>query len=120
MARWAAFRNVSIAWIEQSWGDNLISVVEHVDESHPHFSSSSWPLRFRPPHPLTSIHPGLRAEKVAAQRGVSKPDQKKAHQSAMKHFQDNFYFDDKRQRYDRLVDDTKEGQGGACRRTPSP
>lgn len=113
MARWAAFRDDSIVWIQQYWGDHLMSVVEHVDESHPHvqfivIAPLDADRRIR----LTGIHPALRAEKAAAERGLPKREQKKAYQSALRGFQDNFYYDvasrhglarygEKRQRYER-------------------
>lgn len=94
MARWAAFRDDSIAWIHQYWGDHLMSVVEHVDESHPHVQFIVMaPLDADRRIRLSSIHPGLRAEEAAVARGVPKREQKKAYRSALKDFQDNFYYD---------------------------
>ena len=113
MARWAAFRDDSIAWIHQYWGDHLMSVVEHVDEPQPHVQFVVVaPLDADRRIRLTGIHPGLRAEKAAADRGLPKRDQKKAYRSALKDFQDSFYYDvasrhglarygKKRQRYER-------------------
>ncbi|WP_128922364.1 hypothetical protein [Bradyrhizobium nanningense] len=113
MARWAAFRDDSIAWIHQYWGDHLMSVVEHVDEPQPHVQFIVVaPLDANRRIRLTSFHPGLRGEKAAAERGLPKREQKKAYRSALKDFQDNFYYDvasrhglarygKKRQRYER-------------------
>ncbi|MET4341170.1 hypothetical protein ABIC08_002755 [Bradyrhizobium sp. RT9b] len=94
MSRWAAFRDDSIAWLRQYWGDHLMSVVEHIDEAQPHiqFIAVSHLDADRRLH-LTRIHPGLRAGQAAAERGGSKREQKKAHQAAMKQFQNNFYYD---------------------------
>ncbi|UGX98062.1 CBS domain-containing protein [Bradyrhizobium barranii subsp. barranii] len=86
MERWASFRDDSIAWIHQYWGDHLRSVVEHVDEAKPHVQQFIVVTHLDPDRRirLTSIHPGLHAEKAAAQRGVSKREQKEAHQAMTK------------------------------------
>jgi hypothetical protein len=94
MARWVAFRDETITWLGQYWGDHLMSVVEHVDEDQPHIqfvtvARLDTDRRLR----LSSIHPGLRAEKLSAETGASKRDQRKAHQAAMELFQDTFYYD---------------------------
>jgi hypothetical protein len=94
MARWVAFRDDSIVWICQHWGDHLKSAVEHVDEDQPHIQFTvvtklDPDQRLR----LSSIHPGLQAAEEAARRGASRRDQKKAYQAAMRQFQDTFYFD---------------------------
>jgi hypothetical protein len=94
MSRWVAFRDDSIAWLRQFWGDHLMSAVEHVDEDQPHFqfivvTHLDADRRLR----LSSIHPGLREEEAAARKGASKRDQKKAHQGAMRRFQSTFYYE---------------------------
>ena len=47
---WPRFREATVAWLRQQYGERLRSVVEHTDEAHPHLHFYAVPLpgeRFR-------------------------------------------------------------------------
>ena len=33
---WDSFKEASVRWLKGKYGDNLVSVIEHQDEAHPH------------------------------------------------------------------------------------
>ena len=42
---WPRFREATVAWLRQQYGERLRSVVEHTDEKHPHLHFYAVPLR---------------------------------------------------------------------------
>ena len=41
---WPRFREATVAWLKQQYGERLRSVVEHTDEAHPHLHFYAVPL----------------------------------------------------------------------------
>lgn len=60
LARWEA---AHVAWLSDTYGDQLRVVVAHDDEEHPHLHA--WLLPDDPGADATTLHPGKRAKKTA-------------------------------------------------------
>jgi hypothetical protein len=88
------WRDNAIVWLKERWGDNLMSVIEHVDETFPHIHFVIVPPLEADRHLwIGSVHPGHRAERDIAQSGGTKRDQRQAHNAEMKKLQDDYYED---------------------------
>ena len=70
---WPRFREATVAWLRQQYGERLRSVVEHTDEAHPHLHFYAVPL---PGERFQVLHPGRQA---AAEKGP--PRGKRAHRT---------------------------------------
>lgn len=84
---WPLFREATVAWLKGQYGDRLRSVVEHIDEAHPHLHFYAVPLegeRFE------VLHPGRSASAKKAQQGAKKGAQNSAYKQAMVRWQDGF------------------------------
>lgn len=84
---WEKFKAKSIEWLKKNYGDRLQTVVEHLDESHPHIHFYCVP---KPGETFEVIHEGQAAAKKAAAQGKVKGEQNKAYIEAMRGFQDAF------------------------------
>lgn len=84
---WPRYREAVVHELRQQLGERLLSVVEHLDEEHPHLHFYAVPLdgeRFE------VLHPGRMAAMKKAQEGAVKGDQNRAFKSAMRAYQDDF------------------------------
>ena len=84
---WPRFREAVVHELRQQHGERLLSVVEHLDEEHPHLHFYAVPLdgeRFE------VLHPGRSAAAKKAQEGGKKGAQNGAYKSAMSKYQDDF------------------------------
>ncbi|WP_420177166.1 plasmid recombination protein [Kerstersia gyiorum] len=84
---WEKFKAKSVEWLKKNYGDRLKTVVEHLDESHPHIHFYCVP---RPGETFETIHEGQAAAKKAAAQGKVKGEQNQAYIEAMRGFQDAF------------------------------
>lgn len=80
------WKQSAVEWLQTEFGGRLRSVVEHIDEAHPH-------LHFYVVNPdggnVKELHPGFRAAK-----GAQTPkEQRHAYNTAMRAFQDRFWED---------------------------
>lgn len=88
---WPQFRDASIEWLKNKYGDRLRCAVEHLDEAHPHLHFYCVPLageRFE------ALHEGKAAVarlKAAMGNKVKKGDQNAVYRSAMRGMQDDFW-----------------------------
>lgn len=85
---WPSFRDASIKYLHTMYGDRLKSVVEHLDESHPHIHF------YLVPHNderFEDIHCGYKAAATAKLSGGVKGVQNSAYKQAMRDWQDSFY-----------------------------
>lgn len=78
------WKQCAVEWLQLEFGEHLRSVVEHIDEAHPH-------LHFYVVNPaegnVKNLHPGFRAAK-----GAQTPkEQRLAYNTAMRAFQDRFW-----------------------------
>lgn len=81
--RW---RDDAVAWLKKQWGDKLVAVVEHRDESHPH-------LHFFVVGDAQRLHPGLRAELVDGVRSDDAKQRRVAHRAALSAWLDAYHRD---------------------------
>lgn len=84
---WALFREATVAWLKDQYGERLRSVVEHTDEEHPHLHFYCVPFageRFE------AVHQGRQAAAKNAQEGGQKGAQNAAFRTAMRGWQDDF------------------------------
>ena len=84
---WPRFREATVAWLKQQYGERLRSVVEHTDEAHPHLHFYAVPL---PGERFEVLHPGRQAAAKKAQQGAKKGAQNAAYKQAMVGWQDDF------------------------------
>ena len=84
---WPRFREATVAWLRQQYGERLRSVVEHTDEAHPHLHFYAVPL---PGERFEVLHPGRQAAAKKAQEGAKKGAQNTAYKEAMRGWQDDF------------------------------
>lgn len=85
---WGAFREDVIKWLKEKYGDQLQTIIEHIDEEHPHLHFYVVPklgCRFE------SEHEGRAAAITAKAEGGKKALQNQAYKAAMRGFQDDFY-----------------------------
>ncbi|HEX7855322.1 MAG TPA: plasmid recombination protein [Sphingobium sp.] len=90
--RYRQWRDEAVAWLKRQWGDNLKTVVQHLDEARPHIHFVVVPmLSLDRRLPISSIHPGHRAAEKTAEANGTGRDQKKAYKEAMVGLQDDYY-----------------------------
>ncbi len=89
------FKEQTIVFLKEHWGDNLLCVLEHTDEQYPHlhfYVTNKNSIASTP-----ELHPGhaenIRIENAAKQANVpvNKREQSAAYKEAMRSFQDEFY-----------------------------
>jgi hypothetical protein len=92
-----AWEERSIAWLQATWGENLVSVVRHVDEAHCHLHAFIVPggqeMRAR------LLHPGVAAKDVEKAAAIEEGFDAKAanargdsaYKSALRAMQDDFW-----------------------------
>lgn len=83
---WQAFRDESVAWLKRKYGDQLQTVVEHVDEDQPHIHFYVIP---EPGARFETIHEGRAASDSIKGKGT-KASREIAYNAAMTRFQDDF------------------------------
>ena len=86
---WPKFRDRSIKWLKEKYGDNLRCVVEHQDESHPHIH---FYCIAKIGQSFDDLHEGKRAQKELKKQNpqATKKDQNLAFSEAMRETQDEF------------------------------
>nr|WP_192960554.1 plasmid recombination protein [Pseudomonas syringae group genomosp. 3] len=85
---WEAFKRDALQWLKNKYGDSLRTVIEHVDESHPHLHFYCVP---QPGQRFETVHEGKAAAAEAKAQGKAKGLQNQAYKSAMRTYQDDFY-----------------------------
>ena len=94
VARW---ERLTLAWLRESYGERLVSVVRHVDEKHPHLHAYVLPddaaMKAR------ALHPGVSAKEEAKRAAAAAGDDAKtanakgdkAYKAAMRAWQDGYW-----------------------------
>ncbi|SBS66949.1 Plasmid recombination enzyme [Vibrio atlanticus] len=82
------FLKYSLRYLRKEYGDNLMSVVPHLDEAHPHLHYYVVPTLEGGAFNIAEVHGGIRARNECND-GYSK--KANAYKSAMREFQDSFY-----------------------------
>lgn len=80
---WPAFRDATVEALKDKYGDRLRSVVEHLDEAHPHLHFYVVP---KPGEAFGEVHEGYKASREARKEPGNKI--REAYTSAMKGWQD--------------------------------
>lgn len=84
MDAWPAYRDEAIDALKERYGDRLRSVVEHLDEAHPHMHFYLVP---RPGESFGAVHEGYQARNEERKKGPG-AKVRTAYQDAMKSWQD--------------------------------
>lgn len=84
---WEKLKNDAISFFVKKYGDRLQTVVEHVDEGHPHCHFYVVP---RPGERFDSIHEGYRAV-AGMPKDAPKRDKRRAMSEAMRGVQDEYF-----------------------------
>ena len=85
--KWEKFRDASMMFLREKYGDSLKCIVEHTDEKHPHLHFYVVP---KIGQSFDSIHEGKAAKNQARLVG-GRREQTIAYIEAMRGFQDDFY-----------------------------
>ena len=93
----AAWEDRTVAWLRETWGDRLVGVVRHVDESHPHLHAYIVPDD--PGMKAKSLHPGAVAKAAAKEAAEAEGCDGKAanakgdaaYKAAMRSMQDGYW-----------------------------
>lgn len=87
------FLSLSLAFLKRNYGQNLMSVVLHLDEGHPsphpHLHFYAIPSLENGKFSMAEIHPGIRARNECVGKGYSQ--KANAYKKAMRCYQDLFY-----------------------------
>lgn len=91
----AAWEARTVAWLRAQYGDGLVSVVRHVDESRAHIHAYILPADLRATH----LHPGTAAKRAIAIAGPGEGEDSKtlnrrgdaAYRQAMREWQDGYW-----------------------------
>ena len=90
--RYRAWLSDAVRWFRKSFGETLLSIVEHVDEDYLHIHAyvvpdvgSDFRLQWE------AIHPGRAALRTSIAMGEGKREQRKYYRKAMEGWQDNFH-----------------------------
>lgn len=89
----------SIAWLKRLYGDQLVSVVRHIDEAQCHIHA--YAIAATPDMKALALHPGYAARKVVEKEGAREGETIKAvtkrataaYKSAMRSLQDSYHRD---------------------------
>lgn len=86
---WEKFKEASIKWLKEKYGNNLQCVIEHQDETHPHIHFYVIP---KVGQSFDDIHEGKQAQKKLKKQNpqATKQEQNIAFSEAMRATQDNF------------------------------
>jgi hypothetical protein len=92
-----AWERRSVAWLRSHYGDQLVSVIRHEDESHPHLHA--YLLPDDPEMKAGALHPGFSAKSAVAASGARPGEDDKAvskranlaYQSAMRRWLDDYH-----------------------------
>jgi len=85
---WASFKAGALDWLKAKYGDDLRTVIEHTDESHPHLHFYCVPQHGQR---FESVHQGKAAAAAVKAEGGAKGLQNQAYKAAMREFQDEFF-----------------------------
>lgn len=84
---WPRFREAVLHQLKAQYGSRLVSVVEHIDERHPHLHFYVVP---NVGESFNVLHPGRQAAAEKAKLGEKKGAQNEAYLAAMRQYQDWF------------------------------
>lgn len=92
-----AWESRSVAWLRNLYGDQLLSVIRHEDESHPHLHALVLPSD--PEMRARMLHPGVEAKVTAKAAALAKGHDAKAanslgdeaYKAAMRAWQDSYH-----------------------------
>ncbi|WP_323018093.1 plasmid recombination protein [Castellaniella sp.] len=85
---WDAFKARSIEWLKLEYGERLRTVVEHLDETHPHIHFYAVP---KAGENFNVLHKGRSASEKAKEENRPKGEQNKEYCQAMRLWQDQFH-----------------------------
>jgi hypothetical protein len=77
---WDAYKAVALEYLMEKHGPRLLSVIEHLDEEHPHLHYYAVPLTGEP---FDAVHAGYAARRAAEKAGEKAGDVLKAFKAAM-------------------------------------
>lgn len=91
----AAWEARTVVWLRERYGDHLLSIVRHSDESHPHLHAYILPPDLR----AARLHPGAEAKRVIVAVGPADGEDAKAltrrgdaaYKMAMREWQDSYH-----------------------------
>ncbi|HHC7275305.1 TPA: plasmid recombination protein [Vibrio campbellii] len=82
------FLNLSIKFLRRKYGNNLMSIILHLDEPHPHIHFYCVPSNTNGEFKMSEIHDGIRARD---QCSGGRKKKENAYKKAMRAFQDEYY-----------------------------
>lgn len=86
---WQKFKDDCILWLQKTYGNRLLSVVQHLDEANPHIHFYCVP---QPGESFEILHPGIKAKnEIRRDKRSSKGAAGIAFRNAMCEFQNDFF-----------------------------
>lgn len=86
--QWEQIKTDAIKWAQDKYGERLKTVLEHVDEGHPHCHFYVVPL---PGESFDQVHEGRAAVKAFIAAGGEKTKSNAVYRDVMRGFQDEYY-----------------------------
>lgn len=86
--QWEQIKTEAIQWAQDKYGDRLKTVLEHIDEGHPHCHFYVVPL---PGETFDTVHEGRAAVKAFVAAGGDKKQSNRVYRDVMRGFQDEYY-----------------------------
>ena len=86
--QWEQIKTEAIQWAQEKYGDRLKTVLEHIDEGHPHCHFYVVPL---PGETFDTVHEGRAAVKAFVAAGGDKKQSNRVYRDVMRGFQDEYY-----------------------------
>lgn len=91
------WETLTVRWLREQYGDQLVSVIRHVDESHPHLHA--YVLPDDPELRAGKLHPGQEAKRAIVAAGPVDGEDGKAvnrrgdaaYRQSMRHWQDSYW-----------------------------
>lgn len=85
-----AWRTATLDWLKAMFGNHLASVVEHLDETHPHLHAVVVPGLDDNGRIDHRLHPGYAAREAARRIGSDHKQAERAYRTGMRGFQDDY------------------------------
>ena len=85
-----AWRTATLDWLKAMFGNHLASVVEHLDETHPHLHAFVVPGLDNDRRIDHRLHPGYAAREAARRTGSDHKQAERAYRTGMRGFQDDY------------------------------
>lgn len=89
-AEYLSWRQATLDWLNRCFGEQMMSAVEHLDESHPHIHVFVVPNLTGSGQIDHSRHPGYAARMIARSNSANRKEAERGYRAGMRDFQDAY------------------------------